>query len=378
MLLLSLVTYYFYSITSAGSTPYDYFTRLADALLHGKYYLETQEPWLNELIPIANDHYAVVYPPAPAVAAIPFMLIFGPNFQQQILSWIMGSLAAFLWGLIAFQKSGNKLTSFWVFLLSAFGNIVWYMSATGSVWYLGQVSAYLFLTLTIYESLNKKRIPIIALYFGLAVLSRLQVVLAFPLVFYLIHKELRNKINFFVFFLETVFFGLLYGIYNYLRFGSFFQTGYSLIPGVLEEPWFDKGIFNISYVSNNIKTMFASYPIFSRDPLFIKPSWGGLAIWITSPTFIYMFWNNIKKLDNLTAYLSIILIGTVVMCHGTTGFAQFGYRFAVDFYPLIFYLVVNSVSKTGVKWHHWTLLVLSIIVNTWGVIFINKFGWISY
>lgn len=378
LILLGLTAFSLYWLTSAGSTPYDYFIRLAGSFLHGKYYLTTNEPWLNELIPIGLNKFAVVYPPAPAIVAIPFVAVFGSNFDQQILSSLMGALGALIWGLIAYQKSKNRLVSIWIFLLSAFGNIVWYMASNGSVWYLGQVSAYLFLTLTIYESLNRKRIWLVALYLGFAVLSRLQIVLAFPFILFLIRDKFKNIKNILTFFSIAVILGVLYGFYNYFRFGSFIQTGYGLIPGVLQEPWFKKGIFSFSYIHDNLKVMFASFPIFSKDIPFIKPSWGGLAIWITSPIFIYALWNDLKKLEILTAWLSIFLIAGVVMSHGTTGFTQFGYRFAVDFYPLIIFLIVESVSKTGLKWHHWLFLFLSITVNAWGVIWINKFGWVGF
>ena len=192
LFLLAIAIFTVYFATSGGPTPYDYFTRLAVAFLHGKYYLETNPAWLNELIPIANGKLAVVYPPAPAIIAIPFILTFGQRFQQQILSQIMGALAAFVWGCIAYQKSGKKPTSLWVFLVAGLGNIVWFISSNGSVWYLGQVSAYLFLTLTIYESLNKKRAPLLATYFGLAFLSRLQIILAIPILCYLNRGLFRN------------------------------------------------------------------------------------------------------------------------------------------------------------------------------------------
>jgi hypothetical protein len=102
---LAVAVFIVYQATSGGTTPYNYFIRLADSLLHGKYYLDTNPPWLNELIPIANGKFAVVYPPGPAIISVPFVLIFGANFDQQIISQIMGALAAFVWGLIAYRKS---------------------------------------------------------------------------------------------------------------------------------------------------------------------------------------------------------------------------------------------------------------------------------
>ena len=117
---LSVLIFIIYSITSGGTTPYNYFTRLAAAFLHGKYYLDINPPWLNELVSIGTDKFAVVYPPAPALVAIPFVLIFGPNIGQQMIAQIMGALAAFIWGLIAYQKSKSRATSFWIFLTASF------------------------------------------------------------------------------------------------------------------------------------------------------------------------------------------------------------------------------------------------------------------
>jgi hypothetical protein len=290
----------------------------------------------------------------------------------------MGAMAAFIWGIITYQKSKNKLTSLWIFLAASLGNIVWFMSSNGSVWYMGQVSAFLFLTLTLYESSNKRRIPLLILYFGLAVLSRLQIILALPLVIYLNRDKFKDFKKFFSFVLGMSFFGIIYGIYNYLRFGSFLQTGYGLIPGVMTEPWFQKGLFNISYIPNHLRVIFTSLPIFLKKFPYLEPSWGGLAIWITSPIFVYSLYANIRKRVVQLSWLSIFLISLVVMSHGSTGFAQFGYRFAVDFYPLILFLIVEYISNKKLIWHHWLILSISILVNLWGVVFINKLGLVGW
>lgn len=378
LLLLSIITFFVYLFTSGGTTPYNYFTRLGDAFLHGRYYLQENPSWLNELIPIGQQKFAVVYPPTPAIISMPFVFVFGSNFRQEIISQIMGALAAFIWGVIAFQKTKSRVSSLWLFLLASFGNIVWFMSANGSVWYMGQVSTYLFTTLTIYESLNKKRVPLLVLYSSFAIFSRLQTVFTLPLIIYLNREKFKEIKNLLSFLLGLASFGIIYLVYNYLRFGSFFQTGYSLIPGVLSEPWFQKGIFHPTYILNNIRVMFMSLPIFSKQFPFVKPSWGGLSIWITSPIFVYSLFAKKDDKETRMTWLSIILISFVIFSHGSTGFAQFGYRFAVDFYALIFFLLTKYLGKVKTTWHHWLLLAISIVVNLWGVVFINKFGFVGW
>jgi uncharacterized membrane protein len=124
--------------------------------------------------------------------------------------------------------------------------------------------------------------------------------------------------------------------------------------------------------------MFLKLPIILKDFPFIKPSWAGMAIWITTPAFIYALGARLKDKINILSWISILSVGLVNFSYGSTGFSQFGYRYAVDFYPFLILLTIRGVSKTGLKWHHWLLLFVSIMVNLWGVLWINKFGWVSF
>lgn len=366
-----------YAVTSAGKTPYDYFTRLSASFLHGIYWLTQNPPWLNELIPAGANIFYVVYPPMPAIIAIPFVFIFKEGFQQQILAHLMGAgMVILMMRISKLIKNDNKLTV-WTGLLTGFGTIIWFLSSNGSSWYLGQVSAAFFLTAALAEGLGKKRPFLVGLLLGSAFLSRLQTILTFPLFLYLLKEKnwLKKYISFGLGVLPFILFNF---IYNYLRFGVIWDKGYSLIPRVLSESWYQKGIFNLSYIPRHLKIILTALPIFKKTFPYILPSWGGLAIWITTPAFIYSIFANIKEKIVRYSWLCIALISILIFSHGTTGFAQFGYRFAVDFYPLLIFLTIKGVAKTGLRWHHWLLLFLSILVNLWGVIWINKMGWISF
>lgn len=376
-ILLLIFTFVIYLITSSGNTPYDYFVRLADSFLKGKYYLIDNPHWLNELIPLSGNRYAVVYPPGPALILMPLVFFFGNAFPQQILAHFLGAELATIIAQIAFLKSGKMSHFVWFFLLAAFGNILWFLSSNGSVWYLGQVSGAFFLTATIFESLKNKRPIFVSIFLGMSILSRLQTVLALPLIVFLNKNNLTKK-NILNYVIPVGILMILYGFYNKVRFDSFFQTGYSLIPGVLDEPWYSKGIFHLSYIKNNLKVMFTSLPIFKSEFPYIIPSWAGLSILITTPAFIYLFLAKIKEKENLFAWISLLLVALVTFSHGGTGFTQFGYRYAVDFYPFIFLLVINSLKNKKLVYHHWILLIISIIVNLWGVLWINKFGWVDF
>lgn len=167
-------------------------------------------------------------------------------------------------------------------------------------------------------------------------------------------------------------------LYNLARFGVIWDKGYLLIPGVLAEPWFAHGIENPRYIPNNLITAFWSFPkILSQKP-FIQPSWNGLSIWITTPAFIFAFASKLSSRITQFLWGSIIPIFIFVLAHGSNGFAQFGYRFAIDFYPFLILLTILGIERTGLKKIHWLLLSIGILVNLWGVLWINKFGWVGY
>ncbi len=316
----------------------------------------------------------------PTILALPFRFLLGEKFQQQYLAHILGGGIVALTILISWTIKKSKKLAIWSGLLVGVGSIIWFLSATGSSWYLGQVSAAFFLTAAIYESLNKKRPPLVGIFLGAAYLSRLHTVLSLPFFLYLLWSKNWLK-NYFYLGLGILPFVLFNFYYNFARFGTIFDKAYFLLPQILNEldkPWFAKGVTNIVYIPDNLRAMFWSFPKLIKSPPFIQPSWAGLAIWITTPAFIYSLFAPFKERVVRFSWFSIFLIFLVVASHGGTGWAQFGYRFAVDFYPFLIFLTIKATAKSNLAWHHWLLLAISITVNLWGVLWINKFGYIGF
>src|SRR5437016_3303158 len=72
------------------ATDYDYYGRLADAFLHGRWWLTEAPPWLNELLPCGDGRFCVVYPPLPAILSLPFVPFFPTAVSQVVASRIAG------------------------------------------------------------------------------------------------------------------------------------------------------------------------------------------------------------------------------------------------------------------------------------------------
>lgn len=314
----------------------------------------------------------------PAILLMPFVFLFGKSFPQQYLAHLLGALLVVLTMKLSYLIKKDKQLALWSGTLVGLGSIVFYLSSVGSVWYLGQITAAFFLMAALTEGLDKKRPIVISILLGAAYLSRPHTILSLPLYVYLIRKNLPNIKSYLKFAIPFLIFFAFDSIYNLVRFSVPWNKGYFLIPGTLNEPWFSKGIIHPSYILEDLKVAFLMGPKFLDHFPYLQPSWAGMAIWITTPAFIFALKASLKEMVVKLSWLSILLIFLVVGVHGGTGFAQFGYRFAVDFYPFLIFLTIKGVAKTKLKPIHWVLLFVGILVNLWGVTWINKFGWVSY
>lgn len=391
--LLFLITLIIYYITNGGPTPYNYFVRLADAFLNGRLYLIENPSWLTELIPV-NGKYYVIYPPMPALVIIPFVALKGVTFDQTLASIFIGSLNSILVYLLIKKifSDGTKkaeFTALWMAILFTFGTIYWFLASVGSAWYFAQVTAVFFLFLALNEVFGKSRPWVIGLLLGAAYWSRLPVILSIPFFLIMLKDQRLNEIgknvnpsfknyllSIFPFFLCLGLFVGLNFLYNYFRFETIFDVAYLMPTDIMKEPWFSKGLFNLAYIPSHLEILFFKGPIFLSTFPYIQPSWAGMAIWMTTPAFIFAIKSPRDKIT-LACWSAIVPIAILVMSHGSTGFTQFGYRFAVDFYPFLLILTARGITS-HMRWYHKLLIGISILVNLWGVLWINKFGWVGW
>ena len=74
----------------------------------------------------------------------------------------------------------------------------------------------------------------------------------------------------------------------------------------------------------------------------------------------------------IACWSAIMPIVMTVFFFAGTGFAQFGYRFSLDFFPFLFLLIVKGIGD-DLRWHHKLLILLGVIVNLWGVVWLYQF-----
>jgi hypothetical protein len=371
-----------FALGAAAAEPQalDYFNRLADAFLHGRYWLDEAPSWLNELIPAGDGRWYVAYPPMPAVLALPFVAIFGREFPAQVYSSLYAGLATGVVYLVLGRlglalRVRDRLALSAVFTL---GTCFWYVAISGSAWYFAHVSAVLLLALATLSALSRKPAWIAGLLLGLAALSRLPTGLALPFVlaaqlgfpgWTALRSMDKGRLL-----RTTIVFGLglavpaaIYIGFNLLRWGTITDQAYTRIPGVLEDPiYVEHGILSLWYIPRNLfAILFRSWNYVDEFP-FLQPSWWGLGIFLTTPLFLWLFKARIRTPIVAWSLLGVLIVSLPIITHGNVGFTQFGYRFSLDFQLLLFAILATVVARGWTRLMK-TAAVASVVICAYGL-----------
>jgi hypothetical protein len=391
LIILFVASFVVYWATSEGyPTWYNYYVRLADAFLHGRLYLLSNPSWLNELVP--NPHgpgWYVVYPPLPAFLMTPFVAIWGLNLNQTAFGFFFAAGTVPLAYLVAKdiikkpgQPSPRRESSYvWFAVLFGFSTLFWYLASIGSVWLIAQVISAFFLFLALHEGFNKNRPLLVGLLVGASYWCRLPTILG---IFFFAGLTISKQVNIdwrgkFKSSLPSLakmaigagVFVIADFIYNYVRFGTIFDVAYWLIPGLMSEPWYIHGRFSLLYIPANLQPFLLGLPTLTATAPYIQVPMAGLAIWFTTPAFIFALNSKVKDPVTWWSWIAIFSIAAVIFTNAATGWG-FGYRYAMDFYPFLFVLTVKGMGP-NLKWYHKLLIIIGVIINCWGVIAINKF-----
>lgn len=365
------------------TNPFNYFEYLADAILHGRLNIEGAPFYFEELVKSGGKSY-LIYPPMPAVLLLPFVAIGGISTNQLFLSFLLGGLNVSLVYLTFRRLTEDSELPVWMAVLLGFGTIHWYTASIGSAWYLAQIASFFFLMLAVYFAVARPTPLMSGLALGASYLSRLTTILGFPFFAVMLYGQ-SGRVGIFrrlrpvlIFSAGTAAFVLVNFLYNYIRFGSPFDVAYGLhtISAAKERvsPWFDQGLFSLSYVKYHFYAFLLEPPYFMDKWPYVVPSMTGLSVLITTPAFLLIPFAGVRRRLALASWAAIIPTAFLIFIKSGTGWTQFGYRYALDFYP---FLLILAFLGTGgrLRWYHKALIVLSVIVNIWGVLFINKFGW---
>ena len=399
--------------TFAVQNPYNSYSRQAFTWLNGSLSLEENISWLE--IAVFNGEYFISFPPFPSYLMLPFVLFFGIDTPDTLISLIVTLIGAYYaYKITCYYKLPLKYRVFLPVFLYCATNL-WQITVDGWVWFIAQnLSITLTLAAFYYALKSKKGLAVFLL--CAAVGCRPFQIVYFPLILLILleaqeEDSIFKKIKKFLFekiycFFPAVILVISYCVLNFLRFGNIFEFGHNYLPEFTEAA---NGQFDFSYILQNFNSLFRLPEIDTVTHQLVFPRFDGVNIFIVFPIIIFYIvlfiefiinWFKLNKTDKKINAKNVIQPLIIVLCcihillllmHKTMGGSHFGHRYICDIMPAIF-LGISARLKTvtansGLETTDtdefdlkevifWLLLFGGLIVNFTGVLnYYNSFMW---
>lgn len=366
-----------------------HFVLLADALLHVRLWIDpSRAARLGDVTPYAG-HFYVSFPPMPAILMLPFVARLGPAFNDALFTVALGAVNAGLAYLVVrraslpgFAGAGlplGRVQAAVAALVLAVGTVQLYAALAGTVWFTAHVVAVTFMLLYLLECFGRGRPVVAGLALAAAFLARTPTVLGliFWLVLALRHgggvPRLARSIGWCT--LPLVLASGLLLWQNQVRFGSPTDFGYykMRIAAQLRPDLATYGQFNAHFLRRNLDAFALTPPIV--DPptlrLWVQQAGGvvhapaalatpasrslvpfpitfdpwGTGIWAVSPALFAALRPPARRdvAVFLAAWLGAGAVAIPDLLYYNTGWYQYGYRFSLDFTPLLLVLMAYGL-----------------------------------
>ena len=314
-----------------------------------------------------GGRYYLALGPLQLLAYIPFAAI--PDLQVvggYVTGLLFGLPAAWLALPLARAYGARGAAAYWIAAFTAFGSLLFWVSVFGNVYLLAHAESFLALTLFLIEWAGKRRQALLGVCLGASFLARPTTILAaIPFGLYLIwtrRGELRAMAR------SAASFGLpiagaiaFYGWFNWVRFGSPFETGYGIslltIQSLQERR--AQGLFSIVQIPDNVKLALlqlpdriGQFPFFSASPY-------GMSMALVSPALVTSLWAGFRDVTVRLLWIATVLVAVPVFLYYGGGLVQYGFRYSLDFTPFL----VALMALGSHRWIGWPekLLVLASI-----------------
>ena len=394
LLAFSIYVSTFVSLELSSYSRIAIFPDLADAFLKGR--LDIVDPISTKDLSLYNGKYYVSFPPLAALLMMPVVAWKGSaainpvlwnNFVAALgVTFIFLTLEELrLLGWSSLKRKTNVLLA----LFFGFGTVQYFMAIRGPVYYISQILTATFLSLSLLivlkEKENKERAGalLLGITFGAALLARPNIAFAALALIAvksqklydsgtLSRKKLFVWVTLFSMPIVAVIVGLLW--YNQARFGSFFDFGYRymlVVDHELVNALAEYGQFHPHFFWRNFFDNFLRLPYWDQKCHVLAPNWRGMSIFIGSPLIIYLYRAFKSKPWIVGTWLSIGLILLTHLLYFNSGALQFGYRFSLDFMPLVLLLLATTFREKMTK-KSLVLLAASIVINYIGVLWIAR------
>ncbi|HVZ35376.1 MAG TPA: hypothetical protein VG963_23275, partial [Polyangiaceae bacterium] len=96
----------------------------------------------------------------------------------------------------------------------------------------------------------------------------------------------------------------------------------------------------------------------------------GLALWVTTPNLLWTLWPTHTDVRSIGLWLAVLPVALMDLCYQNSGWVQFGYRFALDYFPFLIVLLALGGRRFGPGFY--ACMAFAIAVNTFGAITFDR------
>jgi hypothetical protein len=310
----------------------------------------------------------VVFPPFPALVALPFVGFFGKGFSGfHLLGAVMGATTSLLWyrNFKTLGLPSNAATWMAAATILASPAIFTVMRAD-MIWFFSQTTAFLLVTAALFEALHKKRGLLIGLYIGMSFLSRQMTILLAPLMLVMILDPKRTTLRIDGEVIKkTVLIAIpiasaiaVYFAYNWARFGDIFEPGYRFIyetalndnvdPVLRNRRNISDKLFSTDFVFFNFVYMFLQgfHFEFAGDTALtpVRMDRFGSSILAASPFVLIALLAPVRRVM-VIGWMTIATMIAIMLFYHSNGFSQINVqRYALDWLPIVFLLIAKGLT----------------------------------
>jgi hypothetical protein len=374
-----ITTIVFFLSIKATQQHFDYTARIASAFLQGQLGMDKQPPsWLNEMVPVDGRYYSV-FPLGAVISMLPVAILqkfkLLHNFPGGALAALISGMSVWFLFRLSAVGAASVAKRIMLSMVLIFGTWTWCNLGFGGAWQLALGLALLGEIAALYFVLVEFRPLFAGAFFALAIGNRTEIVLCLPIFLYLLLKKIapevtglnaiaqksRQNLRVLTYFLIVpVALGLLTAVYNYARFGSPFDFGYARIPRLLQEPWYQHGLFSLHAIPwNAYKMLFEGFhdrpdfPYITFHPF-------GCCIFLASP-FLFLIFRE-GGAYKVVVWIAIGLLTFALWTHGNPGGWQFSYRYGIVLLPWMFLLLLGN-GPQEISVIEAALFVVSVTIN---------------
>ncbi len=388
---ISSIVYIFISAGfkfNLANSPFPYFSLLTESFFNRRYDL---------IHPPANPFDLSVYKgavylpwgPFPAVALMPLFTFVG-TLSDRVYTALFGALNVGIFYLVLielYRYLQRKRDSFLyvLTLFFGFGTVHFSMTTIARVWFTSQVlslTPFLCSLLFLIRFLYTKKPVFYIISFGfflLAFMGRVWYIFFLPTYVLLLltttlNRKQLSSIALFVFIFSMIVFRF-YGLYNFRRFGSVFETGYNYQRESQEfiSARAQFGRYNPRYFLQNVWYELLNPVMVSYTFPFISADKMGNGLFATSPLFLLLFF--IPKVYKkykwfiLSCSAGVLFFVMQTLLFFGTGYSQFGHRYLLEIIPFLILLIVCALPYINKKLVYVTLI-FSLFFHSMGAVWL--------